>query len=360
MAYDIRLCNSIDEIPVADWDGMVGEHPFAKHCWFRFLEGAAHDYQPHYVVLYRNGQAVAGAAYVVQRHEQIPLVQPVRAILEAYLSRRPLLSCQVYLLGKPALFLPEGEDRPEVTRQLLEATRRLAAGEGYSFIVYDYLEAGPELASLRQAGLQDLLYPSEEGTFLPITWHSFEEYLMSLGHKRRQDLRRNIRRAEEAGAQVEVKRLASSNGGTPLSPAEQARVHELVHNVYRQHRERKMPSPDAFCASAAANVADQVILLLVHLDSQIAGCGFLLQDEGEISLRVLGLDYALDERGHVYRSLWHGAIRHAIQSGARRLDGGSTAYALKQRLGFQLERTSVSFTSASPVLRRLGNWLARF
>jgi predicted N-acyltransferase len=227
---------------------------------------------------------------------------------------------------------------------------QLARRERVSFITYDYLAVGSELGALRASGLRDVAYPGEPGACLDLKARDFAAYVQGLGHDHRQDIRRNMRRAEEAGVRVEI---------TTDVRVEQIRVCELVRNVYRRHDERTMPAPEAFITSAATHVAGDAILLLAYLGEHLAGCGFILQDRGEMALRVLGLDYARDREGHVYRSILLSAIRYAIESGARRVDGGSTAYTFKDRLGFELESTSVAFTSPNPLLGCLGNLAAR-
>jgi hypothetical protein len=81
-----------------------------------------------------------------------------------------------------------------------------------------------------------------------------------------------------------------------------------------------------------------------------------LGDGGARIMTLLGRDYGVD---YAYFQLIYTAIRCAIEEGAGFLRGGSGAYDMKQRLGFQLESSNyIVFSGGGKVLQKFGRWAA--
>ncbi len=91
-------------------------------------------------------------------------------------------------------------------------------------------------------------------------------------------------------------------------------------------------------------------------NDRLIGCGLLLGDNGGWAMKFLGLDYTVR---YTYFQLVYSALREVINHGGRHLTGGTGAYQLKERLGFQPQpNTYVGFTSRSRLLGWLGRRLA--
>ena len=100
------------------------------------------------------------------------------------------------------------------------------------------------------------------------------------------------------------------------------------------------------------------VWLKAELGERLVGCGLLLGDGGHWMMTLLGLDYAVR---YAYFQLVYTAIRCAIERGARVLWGGTGAYELKGRLGFEVRPEHYAvFAASGRGLQVLGRWLARW
>jgi hypothetical protein len=95
------------------------------------------------------------------------------------------------------------------------------------------------------------------------------------------------------------------------------------------------------------------VWITAHIGDRLVGCGIFLRDNEAGCLKLLGLDYRVP---YVYFQLLYEGIRCAIDTGCRVLWGGSGAYELKYRLGFQPYYNNYQVFAAG---NRWLQWVAR-
>jgi predicted N-acyltransferase len=174
------------------------------------------------------------------------------------------------------------------------------------------------------------------GTQLCIRWPSFDTYVQQLGKSARKDYNRHINRARDLGIQVKA--------STQPSRLEEATA--LMRNVEAYHAVQPNPYLPHLLRRASLVHSHW---LTAEINDQLVGCGLLLRDGDTCCLAALGLNYDVK---YVYFQLVYAAIRTAIETGAKTVRGGTNAYEIKERLGFQPELNNhIIFSATNPLLR---------
>jgi predicted N-acyltransferase len=344
MSLEPRVAHSVAQVGQEAWDRLAGERPFASYRWHRFGETVLSGDLPVYLLVYQNGDPVARATCWVRHDELVPLAPgPGRRLVETLLARWPLLICQAPLAAVSGLILPEPPLHDEALALLARAAREEARRYHASFVPFVYL--GPEEAACdgwpRGYGTVEL---PEPGTCLPIVWPDFSSYLGSRSRSMRKDYRRHCNRAADLGIEVAVAPV--------VTQADKAMA--LIRGVEAHHASQ--PNPWARAALEHAGMVD-AIWLTARIDRRLVACGLLLGDRGTWFLALLGLDYGVR---YAYFQMLYAALRATIERRARMLIGGTGAYEIKRRLGFQLVDTNyVAFAGRGSLLGGLGRWLGR-
>ena len=343
-SFDVKILSSVEATGQQAWDNLAKSRAFASYRWYRFGETVLADDTPIYILLSRHGETVARATLWLTRQEPLPIPSKIsRYFLETLLRRWPLLLCRTpWWSGVSGLILPDPPLRYAALRTITQVAWDQAQHHQASFLVFDNLERD----QMDWSGWPADFVPttiSNQGTRLVITWADFESYLRHLSRSMRKDYRRHRNRASDLGI-----RVGHHSKVTRLDEAL-----KLIQNVERRHR--SSPNPWARRVLQNADMVD-FTWLTAEIDGRLVGCGLLLGDEKTRFLTLLGLDY--DVR-YVYFQLIYEAIRCAIGEGVRVLRGGSGAYRVKARLGFDLEHNNyVAFTANNRVLRWVGQLLS--
>jgi len=350
MVLELQIAHSVEEIERTAWDRLGKHYPLAGYRWYRFGEAVLTDDPPVYVLLSHQGEPAGRATFWINRREPLPIPLPaVRRPLEALLRHRPLFVCRSPLTSLSGLILPPPPLRDEALKLIAEAALEEAQRCQASFVLFDYLE---EKEAHLPAWPDSFVATSiaDPGTCLHITWPSFEDYLGRLSKSARKDYRRHRNRAADQAIRVKCQPLT-----TPLEPNVVAQAMALIHNVDKHHK--SPPHPWGREILEKAYLVDAT-WITASIEDRMVGCGLLIGDGDVRFLALLGLDYEVQ---YVYFQLFYAAIQHAIESGVRILRGGSGAYEMKLRLGFQLERNCYAvFAGRGALLHRVGQWAARY
>lgn len=339
--FDLQTFSSMTQVSQETWDRLALGQTFASYRWYRFGEAVLNGMTPFYIVLSQAGEPVARSAFWLSHQEPLPVPPANRVVLNQVLRRWPVLICRAPVVEHPGLILPDRLLQTDALALMARTALEIGREHHASFMMFDYVDPRndalcwpPEFAVTRIA---------DPGTCLQLEWSDFESYVGQLSKSMRKDYHRHLNRANDLGIKVQAQ-------------AEVTRVEEalpLIHNVEREHN----AAPKLY-TRATLEHAHQVpsIWLTATCGERLVGCGLLLGDGDSYFLALLGLDYTVR---FVYFQLFYAAIRAAIEAGGRALYGGSGAYDLKQRLGFEAQQNNyVALASHQWFFRQLGRWLS--
>ncbi len=318
----IDVFHSIQEIKPEIWNRIVSGRGFQSHAWYTFGERAMADAKPTYLLASDGETPVAGAALFKVHNEPLPLPAVARQFMESIFKHRPLLICRSPLADTSALLLPGEPMRDVALSALAQAAQEQFKKQKCSFLLFDYLLT-EQLRYGWPKGFEPLTV-SEPGTYMPMEWQSFDEYLEAGNKKDRQHYKKSVKEAEENGI-VLSKHTSVSEIDAAL---------ELVRNVSIWHG--SAPNPWMRGLLENFSMIDGTWLEL-RKEGKLVGCGAVVRDNQFQLATALGLE---DDVPGGYFYLLYAALQEAFKHKVRLVRFGTGAYDVKRRLGFHLEDTN--------------------
>lgn len=334
--HTVEIARTAADIDPDEWDALSDGRAFAGHRWLRLLEVVRPDLDPRYLLLRRQGRIVAAAVGTIGHRLRHPRLD---ATVGVALRRWPALHIGNPVTGTNGLLVGATPDTGRELGLLLRALRAYVKRERFLFCLVDQLPPRHPVWALRQ-GYQPLAWLPV--AYLELSAATFEQFLAGLPRKKRQEIRRGQRHAEDEG--IVVERLTVTDTDGPY-------LDELVANVLRRHREVFQFAPGLF-RKAAAVLGDDLIVLGTYRHGQLVGCVALLRDNDELTAKWIGRDYEQTGRTSAYHALVTQCVRTAIGEGVRRLDLGASAQETKQQFGVRWETRGRLLASRS----RTANW----
>lgn len=333
---NVRTFKSINEIDPEIWDRVAAGRGFQSHKWYQFGERAMADSPATYLIAFNGDTPVGGAALFRVTNEPLPLPEVARRFMESILKSKPLLVCRSPFADTSALLLPGEPLRDEVLDVLARAAQVEFKKQKCSFLVFDYLLTEQLKYPSWPAGYEPITV-SEPGTFMPLEWQSFEEYLEKGNKKDRQHYKKSLREAEENGL------VLSKHTSVP----DIDKALELIRNVSIWHG--SAPNPWMRGLLENFSMIDGT-WIEIHKEGQLAGCGAVIRDNHFQFATGLGLE---DDVPGGYFLLLYTALQEAFEHNVRLVRFGTGAYDIKRRLGFHLEDTNHAVISMAGISSRI-------
>jgi predicted N-acyltransferase len=313
----IEFSSSIREIDAADWDSVVrrsGAPVFYEHAYLTAFEQAPlTDVESFAYFVVRDGdEPVAVTPAYLQTAPD-----PLRRLHEAYPEARdqPVLlshTCHCCDTRVPAT--------AEVLPRLLDAMTRTASIFKARWCGFQNVRRGGELsAALRANGLPARHLAASWATELG----SYEHYLARLSQRARANLRRNERRAREAGVVTEVVGVES---------AALEEITLLCDRTETRYDNGGFFSGPAFAEFVTA-LGDLAHVVEVRQRGRLVAAGVCLADATRFHTWRCGVDHAVDGRYSPYGVLFTESVRLAIRLGRTTLEDGSGNASFKRRHG---------------------------
>lgn len=230
------------------------------------------------------------------------------------------------------------EKGKEVALSLAMEVEKLAASLKIDFVAYKDFDDSYLLFSDPLLPLKNRYHvsPGLPNNILENKWKSFEEYLSSLKHSQRRNIRRNIGIAERAGLKIV----------SPLpEEIDEKEIFQLYLNTYNRAKIKfEVLNADYFKNMLKYNRTSTKIIT--------AGCegknaGFLLYliDENVLIVKRIGIDYNLSSKTLAYFRLFYKAIELGIEKGVKKIILGQQSYASKHRWGAAIKPGVIYFRS---------------
>jgi len=294
------------------------------------------DCVPIYMILRQNNQPVARATFYLVKNEPLPISPVLRRLIAPVFKRWPLLICRSPLSSASGLILPSTSPlREEALEKIAHEGLRLLKEYSGSFLIFDYLEQ-KEIRGWKKPFTA--IIGGDPGTYMPITWKSFDEYLGNTNWKGRKNYKQNIRATDKQN--ITISRHESV---LDLEEAE-----KLIRRVEDRHQ--SSPNPWVRGMMQYLEMVDGVWIAAM-IDDQLVGCELVLKDGNTQIVTALGLDERIR---YTYFRLGYEDIELAIEKNIHQLHWGSGAYDVKRRLGFKLEENNwIVFASRSAFVQRI-------
>lgn len=351
-----RVVSTIREAPQDVWDRHIAcGHPFKSSAFLGCLEDSFPQRRFSYVLMSR-GAALVGLAVVTEEQLDLGLLLPkaVERLVSAAGRVLPgLFSLRLGMVGtfetaqRHWWFDPEQVSAVEFTEALLDACDKVCS-RSTLLLVRDFtvgdaqderLEAGFLAKGFKRLANLPLSVVKLDGL-------SIDAHLQRLKAKSRYAIRKELRRAAEAGLKIE--RVRDFRHLVDACYPLYLQVHEHATEFKRS------PFPKVFFETVAQRLAGVCNFLVLRTrDERLVA--FLLTSTDDVvgAAYLIGMDYAVTRQTPAYYYLLWKEIEHAARQGCRTLDLGLTSYFIKQTLGAELEKMNMAARLRSAWLRPL-------
>jgi len=352
----LELADGVRSLPRGQWNALVGEEsPFLEWDWLAGLEetgvvGRESGWLARPLVAREGDRLLAACPVYVKGNSEGEFVFDhgwADAAHRAGLRYYPKLVVGVPftpVAGSRFLVAPDQDRGAWITRFAGEL-REIAIASQLSSVHVNFCRED-ELAGLRDAGWLPRL--GLQYHWIARGWSSFDEYLASLRHKRRKEVRRELRAVEEASITVEVRT------GADIPEA----WFDPMWRFYRATIDgnpwgRLYLNPEFF-ELVRGRFRERLTFAVALRDSTPIGGAFNVQKGDALYGRYWG---ASEYVKHLHFAVcYYAGIEHCIRNGLTRFEPGAGGH-YKQVRGFDAQPTASAHFLADP---RLALAVARY
>ena len=325
-SLEVEIAQGFHRVSQPEWDSLVGQNdPFMTHAFLSALEtsgSATTDtgWLPVHVLCRRNGTLVGAAPLYLKNHsygEYIFDWSWAQAAQRAGLRYYPKLVCAVPFTPATGtrLLLTEDENPSEIRRALVGGMMHVAQEAQASSLHILFCTEQEREALCQLPGLHGRLTHQFHWTNPGV--QSFDEWLDLLRSRRRKETRRERRKAQELGVEIQVLR------GKEISP----KCWQALESFYRDTVEKKWGeaylSPDFF-QIAADTLHPMAIAVLGVKGNEIVAGALAFQRGSHLIGRYWGCRPGF-ERLH-FEICYHRPIELCITEGWTKFEAGAQGH----------------------------------
>ena len=314
---DIRIVETVADIPAAQWDALAGDNPFLSHTFLLALQesGCATPrtgWQAQFITASGNGQLLGAMPLYLKSHSYGEYVFDW-AWAEAYerqgLDYYPKLLCAVPFTPVTGLRILTGS--AEIRTALIDAALQLAQQPGVSSLHCLFPDETQALA-LQQAGM--MLRKGVQFHWRNQHYADFDAYLAGMNNDKRKKIKQERRRVRDA--EISFEWLV----GAQIGAAQWAFFVECYHHTYQQHRSTPYLNLDFF-RRIGATMGEQILLVLAMRDGRPIASALNIFTQNTLYGRYWGaLEY---HSGLHFETCYYQAIAFCIARKIAVFEGGA-------------------------------------
>ncbi|WP_426171122.1 GNAT family N-acetyltransferase [Pseudoduganella sp. R-31] len=341
MEYRTSVLSSLADVDPAEWDRLAAGNPFLSHAFLHALHesgSACADtgWQPQFLAVWQGGSLAAAMPLYVKSHSYGEYVFDW-AWADAYhrngIEYYPkLLSAIPFTpVTGPRLMARNAAARSALLAFLCE--QQGAAGMSSTHVLYPTEE---EAEHLRQAGF--MLRTGVQFHWLNQDYQHFDQFLDTLEHKKRKNIRAERRKVREAG--IAMRQLR----GAETTEQDWRFFHRCYSNTYAEHRSSPYLNLD-FWLRLARTMPQNLLLVLAERDGQPLASSLLVHTGDTLYGRYWG---AME---HIpclhFETAYYQPLEFCIANGIRTFEGGAQGEH-KMARGFLPQKTYSAHWLAHP------------
>lgn len=371
----IEVVRTIHDIEPEVWDSVGARRGlYWTHRFFSCVESSSIADATYWYILFYDGEQLVATAVLSRFIVGLDLLLPpgvqrvsgmVRRFIPSFL-RLPMLFCGVPVsIGKHTLAVSKSTDQETVLRELNRIMERIARDEGIGYLCFkEFIDRElPALQILEQFGYMKAR--SIPRVKFEIRWSTFDEYLASMRHGYRRQIRQSLKTMGMTSAELSNLEGISRTTAcartiiTGMNRDNARRTHELYLQVMQRATTRLETLPRDFFEALAQEMDKDLVLLGIEHHGEMLAAAILGCNGAELNFLLAGLEYSHRDQFQTYFNLLNGIIAFGIEKGFRTIDMGQTTYAVKQRLGGRAEPVYFYLRALSSPLNRLLRLLNR-
>jgi predicted N-acyltransferase len=355
-----QIVDSITKIKKDDWDLLFGDMPEGYSFFKTLEESKLEDCCFYYIILSKTDVCLLIAPlFVTDFNLDIAAEGPIKKLIlgvRKFLPRFFIL--RTLFLGSPfgekgALGIKKDvPDKNALINELVKILHEFCEAKHIPFIIFkDFLTSEPPpLDSLTLRGFfKAQSFPS---VVTELNFSSFDEYLKSLGHSTRKNLRKKIKQAH-------------SSPGISIKIVD--RVDDIVNDVYRLYENTYRSGSTKFerltkeyFLSVGKNLGPHAKFFLYYCNAKLCAFNLCFVYEDLFIDKFIGFDYDISHQYNLYYLSWCFNIEWCLKNSIRFYQTGQTDYYSKIRLGGRLVPLYAYLKHRNPILNSLFKFLAKF
>ncbi len=353
----------------ADWDvAAPADNVFLSRRYLSVLEACPPPgMQLGYVVFYRGDEPIGVALFQQANFEGRThlrelttsaagrlqrLALPFKRRLADCMEGRVVLCGNLLLTGEHGFYFKNGAIAfDEATALLLSALEDAARRWQPAAVLLK--DVSPERADLKTALLWAEYTPFriQPNMVLPLSFRSFDEYLVAMNTK----YRTRAKRAFKKAAPLERRRLS-------LREAQQAQAH--LHVLYTSVAQRSgfhwVGLHEDYLLALQYHLRNAFHCIGWYLEGQLVGFHTAIENGTVLEAHFLGYEEAVNAKYQLYLNMLYDLVRLGIERGCERVVFGRTALEIKSSVGAQPEESDLYLRMQHPFVRRVCAPLLRY
>jgi len=329
-----RVVNRIEELPREDWE-IVFPKALENYYFFKSLdESSFEQFKFFYILIYDNDVPVGATSCFIM---DFPIDIAVSGFLKKPLGFIKKLLPRIFNLKALMCGLPMGEGRIGILKNpdmvmaaISQALEEIAKKQKAPLVIFkDFNNSyGDILGPLLKKGYSKIeSFPS---TDMKIDFASFDDYLKTLNQSSRDNLKRNLKKADKVKIELTVKNA--------LEEEELSQAYGLYLETYNKQEMGFEKLPIEFFRNVARNMPEEARFFLWRIEGKPVAFAFCLVSGDYFIDYYLGFDYSVAYRYFLYFVRFRDLLKWCIEHGIARYEMGATTYEPKRRLDFNFIR----------------------
>ena len=354
----VKIYNTIEQIKTDDWNNLssVIDPDSRYECYWAMEKSQLEGIEFYYAVFYGDEDEIQGILpmYTFKKMPvDIALDNPLTtAVLKA--SRKlckNLLKIDLVFAGNPLgevnrFILKDdlsNDRKTEIAFLLISKMEEFAGSQEIKYLALKDFEDSFHVFENPEStvGRKFHISPSLPNNIIENRWESFDEYLSSLKHSHRRNIKRNIRIS--IGEHLEIKQV--SPGETDFKE-----IYNLYLNTFNRAKIRfEILNESYFENILKAMKLNSGLFVAVQGGKTI---GFLLFfiDSNVLIVKRIGIDYNISHKTLAYFRLFYSAIELGIRQRVKQIVLGQQSYHSKYRWGAKVKPGKIYFRSTGKIM----------
>lgn len=314
---DLKIIESIADIPEAQWNALAGNNPFLSHAFLRALResGCATPrtgWQAQFLTLWQNNTLAGAMPLYLKNHSYGEFVFDW-AWAEAYqkqgLNYYPKLLCAVPFTPVAGLRLLSSS--PEIRAQLIRSALQLAQSSGVSSLhcLFPYEDQALEM---QQQGM--MLRQGVQFHWRNPGYADFDAFLSGMSHDKRKRIKQERRKVRDAGITFERIR------GEEITAEQWTFFFSCFTHTFRQYNSPQPLNLDFF-RRIGASMPENILLIIASRNGEPIASALNFFNEEALYGRSWGaLEYY---PGLHFETCYYQAIEFCIAQKIATFEGGA-------------------------------------
>lgn len=316
-SLDLKIIETIADIPEAQWNALAGNNPFLSHAFLRALQesGCATPrtgWQAQFLTLWLDGTLSGAMPLYLKNHSYGEFVFDW-AWAEAYqkqgLNYYPKLLCAVPFTPVAGLRLLAAS--PEIRAQLIRSALQLAQSSGVSSLhcLFPYEDQALEM---QQQGM--MLRQGVQFHWQNPGYADFDAFLSGMSHDKRKRIKQERRKVRDAGINFERIR------GERITAEQWAFFFSCFTHTFRQYHSPLPLNLDFFRRIGAAMPENILLIIASRNGEPIASALNFFNDDALYGRSWGALEY---HPGLHFETCYYQAIEFCIEQKIALFEGGA-------------------------------------